>query len=346
MAHAKESSSRLPTVYEGDDNELLPGAWHQRQSGAKYLRPSIGATFAIGASCLIGALSCGALLRASGLAALGAGSGAATSEQPLSVRELLEGGELASVAADNLMVVGGAAAASAGGKAHVQAKVKAALQNISLAIHAQDPEAHRKLNELKLSREQQEAAMNVVRKFSDARMLGLTRDVADAVRESVEEGDGADVELQRRLAERLAPKLAVLQQLREEMYPGTQDELDVPMGNDWHAKMQVDLGAPSASAPATRRLQAGLDSEDVDGVRAQAHTLLKTLEWQLGDNMPKAPARMLSSSDEEGGGKLSFMMCVTKAVTPPNPVKMAKCFTDNISDVIKMMKGFMTGKMR
>lgn len=342
MARAMGSASRLPTVDEGDDNDLSPGAGQMRQNGTKYLRPSIGAAFAIGASCLIGALSFGALLRASGLGPFGGPSPAAVSE-PLSVRELLESGELASAAADNLLAVGGAAAARAGGKAHVQAKVQAALQNMSSAIRMQDPEAHRKLGLLRLSEEQKEAALRVVRKYSDERMLGLTQDVANAVRESVQEGETAEEDVQRRLFERLAPKVEVIQQLREEMYPGSAGKLEV--GTETESKVGV---APLASFASSRRLQEepdALDSQDVEGVRAQAHTVLKTLEWQLGDNMPKAPARLLSS-DKSGDGDVSFMMCVTKAVSPPNPVKMAKCFTDNMSDVLKMMKDFMSGKMR
>jgi len=38
------------------------------------------------------------------------------------------------------------------------------------------------------------------------------------------------------------------------------------------------------------------------------------------------------------------MVCMMKAM--PSPPKIAKCMADNMSEVMKMMKDFMTGKMR
>merc|ERR1719254_88448 len=107
----------------------------------------------------------------------------------------------------------------------------------------------------------------------------------------------------------------------------------VPELNKWHAELQGDL---SHAAGARRLAAAG----ELDGVRAQAHTVLQSLEGQLGDSMPKAPARMLSSTD--GSGEASFMTCCMKAV--PNPMEVCKCISDNMGEVMKMMTSFMSGK--
>merc|ERR1712039_862478 len=107
--------------------------------------------------------------------------------------------------------------------------------------------------------------------------------------------------------------------------------MGVPELNKWHAELQVDLGHAGA-----RRLAI---VGELSGVRAQAQTLFQSLEGQLGDDMPKAPARMLSSSTT---GEASFMDCVVKAV--PNPMEVCKCITDNMSEVMSLMTGFLKGK--
>merc|ERR1719277_2892247 len=115
--------------------------------------------------------------------------------------------------------------------------------------------------------------MRVLRKFSDARMVGLTRDIAEAVRESSQDEADSQANFQRRLSDRLAPKLEVMQQLRREMFPGSSDEIELDMPEQWNGKLQVDFGSATPVAASARRLQGSLEEIDVGGVHAQAHTL-------------------------------------------------------------------------
>jgi hypothetical protein len=255
------------------------------------------------------------------------------------VRSLLEGKELAEVATENLMAMGGADRGTLD-RDQVREHVARGLQNISATIRQRFPEEHDQLSKLQLSGEQKDAALQVLRKYGDARMVGLSHDVTESVRTSTL-GGASQEEAQRRLAERLRPRLAEIRQLSEEMFPGQQLSLSmgqVPELHKWHAELQVDL----RHADARRLATAG----ELDGVRAQAQTFFQSLEGQLGDSMPKAPARMLSlsssSSSSSSGGEVSFMTCIMKAV--PNPMEVCKCCSDNMGEVMKMMTSFMSGK--
>mmetsp|Transcript_137901 Transcript_137901/g.344245 ORF Transcript_137901/g.344245 Transcript_137901/m.344245 type:complete len:321 (+) Transcript_137901:69-1031(+) len=256
---------------------------------------------------------------------------------PLTVRALLESDELADLTTKNLLAAGGGETLS-GDAGALRGQVGLKLRNVSEAIRTNDPEAHRLMGQLDLTSDQKEAALRVVRKFGDPRMLGLARDVAEAARQAKEESGDDEEALKRRLSEALASKTQDLQQLGEELFPGQRIGIDaaaaLPQLRKWHPSVSVDLSS-------RRRLLSETDSVVEQGVQAHAHTLFKSLEAELGDRMPAAPARMLS---ESSGGKLSFMACVTKAV--PNPTKVCTCITNNLSEVMKLMKDFMKGKMR
>mmetsp|Transcript_79078 Transcript_79078/g.219908 ORF Transcript_79078/g.219908 Transcript_79078/m.219908 type:complete len:117 (-) Transcript_79078:67-417(-) len=115
------------------------------------------------------------------------------------------------------------------------------------------------------------------------------------------------------------------------------------MLNKWNPRVEVDFG---------RRLSSSIDDVINAGVRVHAQTMLESLQRQLGDHMPTAPARMLSFFDEPsssssssgsgGSGEQSFMSCVAAAV--PDPSKVCKCIADNMADVISMVKKFLMGK--
>mmetsp|Transcript_98941 Transcript_98941/g.265714 ORF Transcript_98941/g.265714 Transcript_98941/m.265714 type:complete len:310 (+) Transcript_98941:80-1009(+) len=265
------------------------------------------------------------------LACHASGSMSKAPPQPLSVRALLESDELAGDMTRNIMAFGGDA-----DQEHVHQRVVAGLGEIRDAIQEQQPEAHNKMGLLTLSPTQKEAAMRVLNKYSDSRMLGLTQKVVAAVRETAEE-KGDQTVLARKLSERLTPSLSDMRQLHKEMFPGAGDEFKLDLDSKhWNGELKVDLG---------RRLSAYNGD-----VRSQARTLFQGLERELGDEMPKAPGRMLldlgSSSSTPGtsssSGDASFMDCVMKAV--PDPTKVVSCIADNMSDVLSMVMNFMKGK--
>jgi len=255
---------------------------------------------------------------------------------PLTVRALLESDELTDLATDNLMALGGDALTSAG-RNHVHGRVARSLQNVSDTIRARFPEAYRQLDLLQLNDDQKKASLRVLQKFGDPRMVGLAHDVAEATRQAKEENGDRDT-LKRRLSEALAPRVRDLTQLSEEMFPGQPVSLDaaaaLPQLRKWHPSVEVDVSG-------RRRLLEAADDSIEQGAQAHAHTLFKSLQGELGEKMPEAPARMLSSSS---GEDTSFISCVMKAM--PDPTKFCKCVADNMSEVMSMMKDFMKGKMR
>jgi len=268
------------------------------------------------------------------LACHASGSMSKAPPQPLTVRALLESDELAGDMTRNIMAFGGDA-----DQEHVHQRVVAGLGEIRDAIQEQQPEAHNKMGLLTLSPTQKEAAMRVLKKYSDSRMLGLTQKVVAAVRETAEE-KGDQTVLARKLSERLTPSLSDMRQLHKEMFPGAKDEFNldldgVPALKHWNGELKVDL---------SRRLSA-----DNGDVQSQAHTLFQGLERELGDEMPNAPGRMLldlssssSSTPAADGSDTSFMGCVMKAV--PNPMKVASCMASNMKEVMSMVMGFVQGK--
>eukprot|EP00444_Apocalathium_aciculiferum_P055981 CAMPEP_0183604168 /NCGR_PEP_ID=MMETSP0371-20130417/181812_1 /TAXON_ID=268820 /ORGANISM="Peridinium aciculiferum, Strain PAER-2" /LENGTH=318 /DNA_ID=CAMNT_0025816265 /DNA_START=32 /DNA_END=986 /DNA_ORIENTATION=+ len=274
------------------------------------------------------------------LACHAAGSMSRAAPQSMTVRALLESDELAGVMTHNIMAFSGDA-----DQEHVQRRVVAGLGEIRDAIREQQPAAHEKMGSLTLSPTQKQAAMRVLKMYSDSRMLSLTHKVAAAVRETAQEKGDQSV-LARKLAELLTPSLSDMRQLHKEMFPGAKDEFnldldgvpalelvgheaasqgDVPGAKDefnldldgvpalkhWNGELKVDL---------SRRLSA-----DNGDVQSQAHTLFQGLERELGDEMPNAPGRMLldlsSSPSSTPVADASFMDCVMKAV--PNPMKVA-----------------------
>jgi len=338
MEHAMPARAEMGLAGDSSDGEeflLASDSEHEpRQTKSWRLYAAGGA---LGVACLLGVVALVAL----------PGTQPVRPAAPLTVRALLEGRELTEMATDNVLAMGGDELAALG-RDQVRAHVAQGLQNISQTIRNRYPEAHEQLSKLQLSGAQKDAAFHVLRKYGDARMVGLTHDVAEAVRASSMEGRSRE-ETQRRLAERLRSRLAEMRQLSEEMFPGSSQQLSIDMDrvpelNSWHAQLQVDLGHATGRRLAT----AGA----LGGVRAQAQTLFRSLEGQLGDDMPKAPARMLmsfgdsssgsSSSSSGSDSEASFMTCVMKAV--PNPMDCAQCIADNMQEVMHMMMGFMGGK--
>mmetsp|Transcript_15097 Transcript_15097/g.48341 ORF Transcript_15097/g.48341 Transcript_15097/m.48341 type:complete len:317 (+) Transcript_15097:57-1007(+) len=268
------------------------------------------------------------------LACHASGSMSRAAPQSMTVRALLESDELAGDMTHNIMAFSGDA-----DQERVHARVVAGLGEIRDAIREQQPEAHEKMGSLTLSPTQKQAAMRVLKMYSDSRMLSLTHKVAAAVRETAQEKGDQSV-LARKLAERLTPSLSDMRQLHKEMFPGAKDEFNldldgVPALKHWNGELKVDL---------SRRLSA-----DNGDVQSQAHTLFQGLERELGDEMPNAPGRMLldlssssSSTPAADGSDTSFMGCVMKAV--PNPMKVASCMASNMKEVMSMVMGFVQGK--
>jgi len=280
--------------------------------------------------------------------------------RPGSARALLESDALANVATDNLMAMSQGSLDVLGRDA-VRTHVGRRLQNISENLREQDPKAHEALNSLQLSKEQQDATLHVLTKYSDQRLLSLASDLAAAARETVEE-DGDSQQFRRRLSAKLGPRLGELKQLAEDMFAGKGDSFQLNEGSfdKLESVQHFDQWAKEDAIPmrTTRRLDADQayihnTEEDVDGgVAAQVQTLYRVLEGHFGDRMPQAPARMLSMSSMFGehhhaghgsthGGhnkKPSFMECVMKAV--PNPMGVAECIATNVKEVMEMMMQF------
>jgi len=242
----------------------------------------------------------------------------------LTARSLLESEEFANVASDNLLMLGDAVADAA----ELHARVSAALRNVSDTIRARDPASHQQMDDLELSAEQVDRALGVLRKFGDRRVADLAQDVVAAMRESQEVGGDAE-DVQRGLAKRWAPRYESLLQLSEELEAGTPEAYALKLGGRHHAE-----------AVATGRR---LSEADMIGVRAQAHTLLHTLELQLGESMPKAPSRMLLEDSSTTGEDAGFMSCVTKAVSTMSPTKVVSCVIENMSEFMSMAKNFVPG---
>merc|ERR1719401_2631483 len=240
MSRAMEQASlaQAELGLAGDSSEgeeLLLESGGELEAQRAKSRRFYAATGALGVACLLGVVALAALR----------GTQPVQSTEPLTVRSLLEGKELAEVATDNLLAMGGDELTTLG-RDQVRAHVARSLQNISETIRQRYPEAHEQLSKLQLSGAQKDAAFHVLRKYGDARMVGLTHDVAEAVHMSKVEGRSPE-ETQRRLAESLRPRLAEMQQLSEEMLPGSGQQLSlsmdqVPELNKWHAELQVDLG--------------------------------------------------------------------------------------------------------
>lgn len=328
----------MPSESSSEEEQLA--AW---QGGAKAERPprrlAVTATALAGAGLL-------ALLGCAALAALRP-AGGAVAQPPLTVRALLESRELSDLAADNLIAMGGDALVNVGREA-VRTHASQALLNISAEIREQDPEAHRRLDTLEVSDEHKEAVLRVLRHYGDERMLRLSDDISDAVRQTIEE-NGDHEHLKRRLLEKLQPKLGELRELSEEMFPGSGPRMMLDVDGlgvvgrfkEWEPATEA-VGIPRSS-PA-RRL-AGVSADG--GVRAQAATFFEALEARLGEDMPRAPARLLQESgSSKTGEKESFMDCIIKAASSANVMKICECISANIKEVIAMMMNFVKGNKR
>lgn len=288
-----------------------------------------------------------------------------TSAAPLTVRSLLESTELAELAADNLMAMGGGDAAMApslGPRDAVRAHVWRSFLNISQEIRQSDPEAHQGLDALLVSPEQKECITRVLRYYGDARMLRLSVEMNDAIKETIQ-AKGDHKHLKRVLFQKFQPKIGEMRQLAEEMFPGSgaQLTLDLDKLNLVHRFKQWHLNTQGSSSRTASARQLTSTSNADGAVKAQAATFFRTLELNLGDRMPKAPARMLffgfpssSSSTRDGIGNerspvpdhQSFMSCVTRAASSQSLTGVLKCISDNIKEVIEMMINFVEGKSR
>jgi len=220
----------------------------------------------------------------------------------------------------------------------VRKQVGEGVARIDAALEQMHPEAHRRLGALELSIAEKEAGLRIVRKFGDPRLVALSHAAAEAMRESAA-GDGDHV--MRRLSERLAPSLRDLVQLHREMFPQRPIAFQADPHSalaKWHPHVEVDAGAPEAVG---RRLSV-FDIVN-SGVNAHVQTLCETLQDDLGDMMPKAPARMLGSTAGGAGDQDMFklMNCLTEAV--PNPAKVCACLSRNTEHVFKMMMKYAKG---
>jgi hypothetical protein len=234
----------------------------------------------------------------------------------LTVRALLESEELRDEATENILVT-----SSDADRSRVRSRVSAGIDQIQDMLRMQDPDSHAKLGQLPLSSQQKEVAMSGLKKYRDGRVLMLARKVAAAFGQTTKEDKDSVI------ARTLAPNLKEMEKLHAEMYPAFSDRLLTDHVRESHLN-------GDGVAHESRRL-----SDRNDDVRVQVHSVLRSLEHQLGSEMPTAPSRMLLASSDSDQ---SFMSCLSSAV--PNPTKVVGCITENMSEVIKMVTDFMKGK--
>lgn len=283
---------------------------------------------------------------ADGAAGGGAGGGAGLMG-PLTVNGLLQGSELTDLATDNLMAMSQGALDTIG-RSQVRAHVARSLQEVGDGIREAYPEDHAQLDSLELSKAQKDRVLRVLQTYGDARMVSFTGAIQDAAAETAA-AHGDQMQLKRRLSEKLAPHFGDMRQLAQEMFPGAADQFAVDLDglhvvHKWHPELEVDFADSSEPAASlrSRRLSAAALA-GVDGsVRAQASTLFQSLQHELGERMPKAPVRMLAEATTKDDK--SLMNCLSTAVSKASPTAVCHCLADNIQDVIGMMMQFVKGK--
>lgn len=290
VAHAEAQEDAEST--EESTEELLP---HQKESWFTRSRTTAAGVFAA-------ALVAGAVLLAAGLPR---GPGARPAGRPVTVRELLEGPELADVVTENFMSLGHGYLNPAH-RGDVRAAVADNLVNISGAIRARHPEDHATLGMIQLSQQQKDSVLRLLGHYSDPRLQRLGNDIAQASAETRAQG-GNRQSLKRRLSEKLQPQLHEIRGLCDEIAPGsgkdltmTPDDFDdlepVSEFDKWNIHVDVSpptyggRKAPTTGFFAARRLTA---RDTLSGTQDQTTLALQHMEGMLGKTMPQAPARML-----------------------------------------------------
>jgi len=334
---ARTVASNLPPALleteqdAGSSEELLPRAQESR-----WLLPRVAA-----AGLAIGALAACALMVAVGSPhSATSRAHASPRAQPVTVRQLLEGPELTDAVTDNFMSLGHAYLSSAQ-RGSVRAAVADNLANISSSLRARLPADHAQLNLIQLSQEQQDSVLRVVRHYSDPRVLRLGDDIAEVVDEARAEG-GDKRTVHRRLLAKLRPRLRELQELSEEMVPGSSVHLNLDEDDEiedleheqtsgkGHLKAARRGGA--AGLLAARRLSA---RDTLSGTRDQATTALRHVEGLIGKPMPAAPARMLLFDKQKEYEQSTTGM-----------ERFTKCVMDNADNLPDMFTCLMTNCKR
>jgi len=228
----------------------------------------------------------------------------------LTARTLLESGELADVATDQLMAVGHDSLTSED-RHMVRAVAGAGFGNISLMIQNREPVTARQLSSFQLTEEQKLSVLGVVRHMGDPRVQRVGRELTRALRDFLDASatdNRADMESHIRRA--LQPRLSELRQLRDEVLTaplrqaGSTATGDAStLGGRWGVaintermrvvktfsnkwKLEFDMSRPQRSTQAvSRRLQREEDSKlygVAGGVAEQARVLLDQLQAVLG----------------------------------------------------------------
>jgi len=266
--------------------------------------------------------------------------------QPVSVRQFLEGPELADAVTENFMRLGHGYVSLAQ-RGEVRAAVSKNLANISGSIRARLPEDHAKLELVQLKQAQKESVLRVLRHYADPRVLSLGNDIGEAMDDmKAEAGDRRS--FQRRLSEKLRPKLRELRELCDDIAPGTGKGLrvdaddfadiePVQVPGKWH--VQVEMTPPKVAFSdrpsgllAVRRLS---PADTLYATRDQATTALQHIGGMLGKTMPSAPARMLlfDRQKEMENQTTGFE-------------RMSKCIMENVSKLPDMFQCLMTNCRR
>mmetsp|Transcript_36631 Transcript_36631/g.114023 ORF Transcript_36631/g.114023 Transcript_36631/m.114023 type:complete len:369 (+) Transcript_36631:80-1186(+) len=266
--------------------------------------------------------------------------------QPVSVRQFLEGPELADAVTENFMRLGHGYVSLAQ-RGEVRAAVSKNLANISGSLRARLPEDHAKLELVQLKQAQKESVLRILRHYADPRVLSLGNDIGEAMDDmKAEAGDRRS--FQRRLSEKLRPKLRELRELCDDIAPGTGKGLrvdaddfadiePVQVPGKWH--VQVEMTPPKVAFSdrpsgllAVRRLS---PADTLYATRDQATTALQHIGGMLGKTMPSAPARMLLFDRQKE---------LEKRTTGFE--RMSRCVMENMSKLPDLFQCLMTNCRR
>uniref|UniRef100_A0A7S3RMW3 Uncharacterized protein n=1 Tax=Strombidinopsis acuminata TaxID=141414 RepID=A0A7S3RMW3_9SPIT len=223
MARAQEMFERQDVSGSSSDEESLLRQEAPQGASRRVTVASVG-LFCLAAACFA------AVAIASQAPPSQLKSAAAPAAEPLTVRSLLEGHELAELYTNNVMAVSNGML-SPDSRDQVRATVGRKLANISGSIKEQDPEAYAQMGLLQLNEVQKQSVFNMIKKYSDPRMIAISNDMTDAVHETSLEG-GDKQALKRRLAEKLAPRLNDINALAQELHPGHTPLLRIEIGDD------------------------------------------------------------------------------------------------------------------
>jgi len=256
-ASEEDSSYEVEELFEEDDvfseDRPVPQQSH-RKIPAVLLIPLFGLT---GLAAIIYGVGAGGAMKKQGTEGIGA---------PTTIRSLMEGQELTDVATDNIIALSRDRVLS---KDSIEEHVKKHLQKVSSKLKEMEPALHKKLGEMGVhAKATKHALLRLKHKFQNKKTVDLTHAVMDVIKDN----KGTRRELIKHLSSMIIPKLQKAEAMHQEI------RLKVPAAlSHWKSKLNINFGRPRTLT----------EVRAVDpSMRAQLHTFFRSLEDELGENMP------------------------------------------------------------